>query len=168
MVLPYANVEPMMQDPFGPLCKDKQADEKIRTRLWNYYEPFEQNVLEVREALESIVAQLRVNITSDGEVEWVDKRWMSREFKKFLHRLNRKEYEDALNTICRGITMAEGQATKIFWDQVKVKTMLSANTQSPSPSPAPTPTPLPSPLSSSIASKTKRSKFVSFLNFKPE
>ncbi|KAK3995269.1 hypothetical protein QBC44DRAFT_340281 [Cladorrhinum sp. PSN332] len=247
---PPGDVEPMLQDPFGTLWEDKQVNDKIRTRLWGSHEPFEQTVLEVREALDSIVQRLRVDIISDGQVKWVERRWMPREFKKFLHRLNRKDYADSLDTIVRAISTLEGltlqsvnlepqrkkrsrgkvirilrdlsksihralcssiicdgphdvglelapqlmniahnqeddkvlhkmeftisisfqiidgPAKKIFWDEVNVKTTLSADVPSPSPSPSPTPTPL--PLLGAVSAKSKRPKFVSFANLKQE
>ncbi|AEO62479.1 uncharacterized protein THITE_2106691, partial [Thermothielavioides terrestris NRRL 8126] len=42
------------------------------------------------------------------QVEWVNKGRMTREFKKFLFRLNRKDYQEALATISKGISDLEG------------------------------------------------------------
>ncbi|KAK0735123.1 hypothetical protein B0T26DRAFT_737564 [Lasiosphaeria miniovina] len=83
-VVPQADVEPMLQDPFGPLWQAKEPNDRIRRRLYDSYDPFEQTVLAVREALETVIQRLSVQITRDGKVEWVDRQWMPREFKKFL------------------------------------------------------------------------------------
>ncbi|KAH7007113.1 hypothetical protein EDB80DRAFT_613663, partial [Ilyonectria destructans] len=109
-VVPQRDIEPMLQDPFGPLWQAKETNEKIRRRLWGSYEPFEDTVQEVGEALDSVMQRLRVHVTHDGKVEWVNRGKMTREFKKLLHRLNRKDYQDALDTISRGISNLEGLA----------------------------------------------------------
>ncbi|KAL6399890.1 hypothetical protein AUP68_17299 [Ilyonectria robusta] len=109
-VVPQRDIEPMLQDPFGPLWQAKETNEKIRRRLWRSYEPFQDTVQEVGEALDDVMQRLRVHVTHDGKVEWVNRGKMTREFKKLLHRLNRKDYQDALDTISRGISNLEGLA----------------------------------------------------------
>lgn len=67
-VVPQRDIEPMLQDPFGPLWQAKETNEKIRRRLWGSYEPFEDTVQEVGEALDSVMQRLRVHVTHDGKV----------------------------------------------------------------------------------------------------
>lgn len=42
------------------------------------------------------------------QVKWIDRKRVTRDFKKLLYRLNRKDYQEALETISRGITSLEG------------------------------------------------------------
>ncbi|KAL6353697.1 hypothetical protein LRP88_13010 [Fusarium phalaenopsidis] len=92
-VVPQRDIEPMLQDPFGQLWQAKETNDKIRRRLWDAYGPFEETIMEVGEALES--------------VEWVNRGRITRGFKKLLYRLNRKDYQDALTTISKGISDLE-------------------------------------------------------------
>lgn len=70
-VVPQSDIEPMLQNPFGPLWQSKATKQKIRSRLWDSYEPFEETILEVGEALDSITRRLRVQISQDGQVSWL-------------------------------------------------------------------------------------------------
>ncbi|KAH6844728.1 hypothetical protein B0I37DRAFT_327480 [Chaetomium sp. MPI-CAGE-AT-0009] len=106
-VVPQRDIEPMLQDPMGPLWQAKEINEKIRRVLWNSYDPFAKTVLEIQDALGDIMERLRVQVTSNGQVEWVTKGRVTREFKKFLYRLNRKDYQGALTTISNGISDLE-------------------------------------------------------------
>ena len=49
--MPQKDIEPMLQDPFGPLWYAEETNKKIRRRLWNSYDPFAKTVLEIKEAL---------------------------------------------------------------------------------------------------------------------
>ncbi|VTT62858.1 unnamed protein product, partial [Fusarium fujikuroi] len=42
------------------------------------------------------------------QVKWIDRKRVTRDFKKLLYRLNRKDYQEALETISKGITSLEG------------------------------------------------------------
>ncbi|KAK5653256.1 hypothetical protein OQA88_9155 [Cercophora sp. LCS_1] len=106
-VVPQNDIEPMLQDPFGPLWQAENTNKRIRRRLWNSYEPFETTVMEVQEALRTIQEKLSVDVTRDGHVKWVDKRRMPREFRKFLYRLDRKDHQDALGTISKCVNDLE-------------------------------------------------------------
>ncbi|KAM0414545.1 hypothetical protein ACHAPT_013613 [Fusarium lateritium] len=100
----------MLQDPFGPLWQRKETNDRIRRRLWDSYSPFEDTIKEVEEALESVMQRLRIHVSQDGKVEWIERKMVTRDFKKLLYRLNRKDYQDALETISKGITSLEGLA----------------------------------------------------------
>ncbi|KAI8719935.1 hypothetical protein NCS52_00775800 [Fusarium sp. LHS14.1] len=106
-VVPQRDVEPMLQDPFGPLWQGKETNDRIRQRLWDLYGPFEDTVKEVEEALDSVMQRLRVDVSPSGKVEWVERKMMTRDFKKLLYRLNRKDYQEALQTISMGVTSIE-------------------------------------------------------------
>ncbi|KAK0614515.1 hypothetical protein B0T14DRAFT_436388 [Immersiella caudata] len=106
-VVPQKDIEPMLQDPFGPLWQAEDTKKRIRRRLWNSYEPFSKTVLDIQEALQVVQDKLSVDVTSDGQVKWVERRWMPREFRKFLYRLDRKDYQDALSTISKGVNDLE-------------------------------------------------------------
>ncbi|KAF4462043.1 hypothetical protein FALBO_11146 [Fusarium albosuccineum] len=106
-VVPQRDVEPMLQDPFGSLWQAQETKDRIRQRLWDSYRPFEETVVEVGEALESVMQRLRIEVTHDGQVTWVNQRKVPREFKKLLYRMNRKDYQDSLDTISRGVTDLE-------------------------------------------------------------
>ncbi|KAG5796280.1 hypothetical protein H9Q69_004706 [Fusarium xylarioides] len=107
-VVAQRDIEPMLQDPFGPLWQAKETNDRIRRRLWDSYSPFEDTVKEVGEALESVMMRLRIDVSSDGTVQWIDRKRVTRDFKKLLYRLNRKDYQEALDTISKGITSLEG------------------------------------------------------------
>lgn len=64
----HQDIESMLLNPFGPLWKVKETNDKIRRRLWDAYKPFEETVMEVDEALQSIMQRLRVQVSADGEV----------------------------------------------------------------------------------------------------
>ncbi|RGP65705.1 hypothetical protein FLONG3_9098 [Fusarium longipes] len=103
-VVPQRDIEPMLLSPFGPLWRVPETNDRIRRRLWDAYGPFEQTIVEIQEALEAIMARLRVH------VEWVNKSRMTREVKKLLHRLHRDDYKDDLATISKGISDLESLA----------------------------------------------------------
>ncbi|RGP64696.1 hypothetical protein FSPOR_7786 [Fusarium sporotrichioides] len=103
-VVSQRDIEPMLLSPFGPLWRVPETDEKIRRRLWDSYGPFEATIVEIQEALEDIMRRLRVQISQDGQVEWVNKNRMTREFKKLLYRLHRDDYKDDIATISKGIS----------------------------------------------------------------
>ncbi|KLO83341.1 Uncharacterized protein LW93_15011 [Fusarium fujikuroi] len=42
------------------------------------------------------------------QVQWTERKRVTRDFKKLLYRLNRKDYQEALETISKGITSLEG------------------------------------------------------------
>ncbi|SCV30697.1 uncharacterized protein FFB14_03180 [Fusarium fujikuroi] len=42
------------------------------------------------------------------QVKWIDRKRVTRDFKKLLYRLNRKDYQEALETTSKGITSLEG------------------------------------------------------------
>ncbi|GKU02772.1 hypothetical protein FLAG1_06645 [Fusarium langsethiae] len=103
-VVPQRDIEPMLLGPFGPLWRVSETNEIIRRRLWDSYGPFEATIREIKEALEAIMRQLRVQISEDGQVEWVNKNRMTQEFKKLLYRLHRDDYKDDIATISKGIS----------------------------------------------------------------
>ncbi|KAF5576615.1 hypothetical protein FPANT_10834 [Fusarium pseudoanthophilum] len=107
-VVSQRDIEPMLQDPFGPLWQAKETNDRIRRRLWDSYTPFEETIKEVGEALDSVMLRLRIDVSSDGTVQWIDRKRVTRDFKKLLYRLNRKDYQEALETISKGITSLEG------------------------------------------------------------
>ncbi|KAF5568403.1 hypothetical protein FPHYL_2787 [Fusarium phyllophilum] len=107
-IVAQRDIEPMLQDPFGPLWQAKQTNDRIRRRLWDSYGPFEDTVKEVGKALESVMMRLRIDVSPDGTVQWIDRKRVTRDFKKLLYRLNRKDYQEALETISKGITSLEG------------------------------------------------------------
>lgn len=122
-VVPQRDVEPMLQDPFGPLWQEKDTNDRIRQRLWDSYGPFEDTVKEVEEALNSVMQRLRIDVSPSGkvrkrvssdelltdtiQVEWVERKMVTRDFKKLLYRLNRKDYQEALQAISMGVTSIE-------------------------------------------------------------
>ncbi|KAF5708852.1 hypothetical protein FGLOB1_6221 [Fusarium globosum] len=107
-VVSHRDIEPMLQDPFGPLWQAKETNDRIRRRLWDSYGPFEDTVKEVEEALQSVMLRLRIDVSPDGTVQWTERKRVTRDFKKLLYRLNRKDYQEALETIAKGITSLEG------------------------------------------------------------
>lgn len=66
-IVSQEDVEPMLEDPFGPSWKTDQANSGIRRRLRDSYGPFEQTVLEVQEALVDVMGRLSVEVTPDGK-----------------------------------------------------------------------------------------------------
>lgn len=66
-LVPQRDIEPMLQDPMGPLWHAEGTNDKIRCILWNSYTPFEKTVLEIREALEDMMERLKVSITPNGQ-----------------------------------------------------------------------------------------------------
>jgi hypothetical protein len=66
-IVPARNIEPMLQDPMGPLWQIKEANDKIRRVLWNSYSPFEATVAEVKDALDNLAQRLKIDITRDGQ-----------------------------------------------------------------------------------------------------
>ncbi|CAG7564734.1 unnamed protein product [Fusarium equiseti] len=109
-VIPQRNIDPMLQNPFGPLWRIPGTNDRIRRRLWDSYDPFQQAMSEIQEALESITRRLRVQISQTGGVEWVNKGRMTREFKRLLYRLRRDDYEDDIAVISKGISDLESLA----------------------------------------------------------
>ncbi|CAG1999665.1 unnamed protein product [Fusarium graminearum] len=106
-VVPQRDIEPMLESPFGPLWRVPEINKKVRWRLSGDYDRFEDNITEIKGALEAIMRRLRIHISQDGQVEWVDKIRMTREFKKLLYRLYRDEYKKDIDTISRGISDLE-------------------------------------------------------------
>ncbi|KAM0553957.1 hypothetical protein ACHAPJ_007029 [Fusarium lateritium] len=103
-VVPQQDIEPMLSNPFGPLWQIEETNDKIRRRLWDVYKPFEDTVIDIKEAFESITQRLRVEISRDGQVEWVNQRRVNKEFKKLLYRVKRDDYKDDLKDISEGIS----------------------------------------------------------------
>ncbi|KAL6922340.1 hypothetical protein FSST1_006366 [Fusarium sambucinum] len=106
-VVPQQDIEPMLLSPFGPLWRVSETNDKIRQRLWDAYNPFEETIVEIQEALNAIMSRLRVQISQDGQVEWVNRSRMTREFRKLLYRAHRDEYKDDIVTISKGISDLE-------------------------------------------------------------
>jgi hypothetical protein len=69
--MPIRDIEPMLQEPFGPLWEAKETNDRIRRRVWNSYEPFEKNIKEVKNALQELSQRLSVHIERDGEVTYL-------------------------------------------------------------------------------------------------
>ncbi|KAF5583095.1 uncharacterized protein FSUBG_13216 [Fusarium subglutinans] len=107
-VVSQRDIEPMLQDPFGPLWQAKETNDRIRRRLWDSYSPFEDTVKEVEDALQSVMMRLRIDVSADGTVQWIERKRVTRDSKKLLYRLNRKDYQESLKTISKGITSLEG------------------------------------------------------------
>jgi hypothetical protein len=66
-VVEQKQIEPMLRNPFGPLWRIPETNNKIVMRLWNSYEPFEQAITEIQEALDNIMRRLRVQISENGQ-----------------------------------------------------------------------------------------------------
>ncbi|KAK4236282.1 hypothetical protein C8A03DRAFT_45689 [Achaetomium macrosporum] len=96
-LVPQKDIEPMLGNPFTG----------IRRRLWQLYDCFEKTVLEIQKALETVKQRLSIDVANDGQVKWVERGWMPREFRKFLYRLDRKDYQEALSTISKGVNDLE-------------------------------------------------------------
>ncbi|KAJ4122765.1 hypothetical protein NW768_010208 [Fusarium equiseti] len=109
-VVQQRDIESMLQNPFGPLWRVPGPNERIRRRLWDSYGPFEQTITEIQEALNRIMRRLRVQISPDGEVEWVNQSRITREFKKLLYRIHRDDYKDDIAVISKGISDLESLA----------------------------------------------------------
>jgi len=67
-VVPQGEIESMLQNPFGPRWRVPRTNDRIRRILWDSYGPFEQTITEIKEALDSIMCRLRVQISPDGQV----------------------------------------------------------------------------------------------------
>ncbi|KAH7193852.1 uncharacterized protein B0J16DRAFT_395843 [Fusarium flagelliforme] len=106
-VVPQGEIESMLQNPFGPRWRVPRTNNRVRRILWESYGAIEQTITEMKEALDSIMRRLRVQISPDGQVEWVNKGRMTREFKKFLYRLRRDDYKDDIAVISRSISDLE-------------------------------------------------------------
>jgi len=102
-IVPQKDIEPMLKDPFGSLWQDLNTNDRIRRRLWASYGPFRATISEVQETMATVEARLKIHVSDDGHVTWVEKKGMSQEFKKFLFRLNRKDFQDSMNVISRAI-----------------------------------------------------------------
>lgn len=113
----------MLERPFGPLWQVKETNDKIRRRLWDLHGPFKATVVELEEALESIMQRLRIQDSRDGQVsplvalvrpftnmnqvEWADKGRIGRGFKNFLYHMNRENFKESLTMIFKGISDLE-------------------------------------------------------------
>lgn len=67
-VVEQKEIEAMLRNPFGPLWRIPETNKKIRRRLCDSYDPFEQAIVEIQEALDNIMRHLRVQISQTGEV----------------------------------------------------------------------------------------------------
>lgn len=67
-MVPQRDIEPMLQNPMGPLWQAKETNDKIRRLLQDSYTPFEETVLEIQDILEDIMRRLKVHVTPDGQV----------------------------------------------------------------------------------------------------
>jgi hypothetical protein len=76
-IVPEREIEPMLQDPMGPLWQAKEANDKIRRVLWNSYGPFEATVLEIKEALDSMTQRLQIDISPEGQVSQPTLPWLT-------------------------------------------------------------------------------------------
>ncbi|RFN46236.1 hypothetical protein FIE12Z_9515 [Fusarium flagelliforme] len=101
-VVAQKDIEPMLQNPFGPLWRAPGTNKKIQRRLWDSYDLFEQAFTEIKAALDNIMRRLRV--------EWVNKGRMTREFKKLLYRIQRDDYKDDITVISKGVSDLESLA----------------------------------------------------------
>ncbi|KAF4979957.1 hypothetical protein FZEAL_3943 [Fusarium zealandicum] len=106
-VVAQNEIEPMLENPFGPLWQAQEVNNRVRQRLWGAYTEFEATLLEVQETLNVLTQRLNIHVTPDGQVQWMNKGWITREFKKLLYRLRRNDFQDALSTISRGIADLE-------------------------------------------------------------
>jgi hypothetical protein len=66
IVLQY-NIEPILQDPTGPLWRTKKLNDKNRRALGDSYAPFETTVFEIKDAIDSITRRLQLERIHDGK-----------------------------------------------------------------------------------------------------
>ena len=67
-IVPQKDVEPMLEDPFGPLWQAEETKKRLRRRLRGSYHSFEATVIEIYGALQTVQQRLRVDVTRDGQV----------------------------------------------------------------------------------------------------
>nr|CDP29154.1 Putative protein of unknown function [Podospora anserina S mat+] len=66
---PDDQMEEMVKDPFGPLWKDPIIHSKVRGWLWKSHGVFEQNIQDLKEAVEEI--QEKLKIERDDKVRYL-------------------------------------------------------------------------------------------------
>lgn len=57
-IVPAAEIEAFLRDPFGPSWKTKQTHDSVRLRLWKSYDEFEETVRELKDALDQLEQEI--------------------------------------------------------------------------------------------------------------
>jgi hypothetical protein len=60
-IVSHTEIEPMIQEPFGPLWKERRINSMARQRLWKSYDIFEDTVRGMKEAGEELTKKLEFN-----------------------------------------------------------------------------------------------------------
>jgi hypothetical protein len=65
---PQKDKRSMLLNPFGPLWQVPETNDRIQKKLGDAYKTFQEIVLTIQKALESIMKRLEVHVSRDGEV----------------------------------------------------------------------------------------------------
>ncbi|KAK3364618.1 hypothetical protein B0T25DRAFT_444075 [Lasiosphaeria hispida] len=95
----------MVDSPLGDLWLEKDTQKKVRTRLWRSWSIFEDNVRDMKAAMDQLMEKL-----GDMKAPRSDASSIVRELKRATFTLNRSAYADLLSTIRDGVSNLESLA----------------------------------------------------------
>ncbi|KAI9150004.1 hypothetical protein HJFPF1_09754 [Paramyrothecium foliicola] len=101
-IAPQAQIERMIEDPFGALWREKEYSQKLQVRLWRSFKVFESTVLDMREAITDMSTKL--NIGPDGKVKCDDRKSFKKLFKRISFVLQKSNHEESMTRIRDGVS----------------------------------------------------------------
>ncbi|KAK0743627.1 hypothetical protein B0T18DRAFT_415589 [Schizothecium vesticola] len=108
-IVPETKIEDMINDPFGPLWKEEASAKKINERLWRSAKVFQDNVLDMNDAVEEMKKKL--NLDADGKPTWIDSPGVNKEFRRVLFVLRRSDYQELIGRLRTGVSSLESLVT---------------------------------------------------------
>ncbi|KAI1120639.1 hypothetical protein F5Y10DRAFT_257955 [Nemania abortiva] len=93
-IVPPAKLEPMLNEPLGPLWQDEHTKERIERRLDHMYNAFQETVRDMLAIMEELKSNLGIN--SEGQPEWYAGGTVKRNIMRASLVIKRSSYDEAL------------------------------------------------------------------------
>ncbi|KAJ8129161.1 hypothetical protein O1611_g4471 [Lasiodiplodia mahajangana] len=114
-IIPPVNLNPMLDEPFGPLWQDKRIKKRIEERLNRSYNVFEETVGEMLAIMKELESNLEFK--PEGQPEQYMSGAVERNMKRASLVINRSSYDAAL----QGLTLKNQTLATIVSDSLKLE-----------------------------------------------
>ncbi|KAI0968125.1 hypothetical protein F4678DRAFT_464633 [Xylaria arbuscula] len=96
-IVPPAKLEPMLNQPFGPLWQDDDTKERIERRLDHMYNVFQETIKDMLAIIEELKSNLGLN--TQGQPEWYTGGTVKRNIMRASLVIKRSLYDEALQEL---------------------------------------------------------------------